>query len=62
MRHKIYNMICVAAACMCLAACDSWLDVDPSDQYSTDTFWKTKEHAHAGLMGCYNALITYNGV
>jgi len=41
---------------MSLIACDSWLDVDPSDQYSTETFWKTKEHASAGIMGCYNAL------
>ena len=49
-------MICVAVACMSLTACDSWLDVDPSDQYSTETFWKTKEHASAGIMGCYNAL------
>lgn len=43
MRRKIYKMICVAVACMSLIACDSWLDVDPSDQYSTETFWKTKE-------------------
>ena len=56
MRRKIYKMICVAVACMSLTACDSWLDVDPSDQYSTETFWKTKEHASAGIMGCYNAL------
>ncbi len=56
MRYKLYNRICVVAACMCLISCDSWLDVDPSDQYSTETFWKTKEHAYAGLMGCYNAL------
>ncbi len=39
-----------------LTACDSWLDVDPSDQYSIETFWATEEHASAGLMGCYNAL------
>lgn len=51
MRRKIYKMICVAVACMSLTACDSWLDVDPSDQYSTETFWKTKEHASAGIMG-----------
>ena len=56
MRRKIYKMICVAVACMSLTACDSWLDVDPSDRYSTETFWKTKEHASAGIMGCYNAL------
>ena len=41
--NGIYKMICVAVACMSLTACDSWLDVDPSDQYSTETFWKTKE-------------------
>ena len=42
MRRKIYKMICVAVACMSLTACDSWLDVDPSDQYSTETFWRQK--------------------
>ncbi|MDR2497750.1 MAG: RagB/SusD family nutrient uptake outer membrane protein [Tannerellaceae bacterium] len=39
-----------------LAGCDSWLDVDPADKYSADTFWKTEEHASAGLSGCYRAL------
>ena len=65
MRRKIYKMICVAVACMSLTACDSWLDVDPSDQYSTETFWKTKEHASAGIMGCYIetlAFIAYDGI
>jgi len=52
---------------MSLTACDSWLDVDPSDQYSTETFWKTKEHASAGIMGCYKrietlAFIAYDGI
>lgn len=56
MKQRIYKIMCVAVACMCLTACDSWLDVNPSDQYSTETFWKTEEHANAGLMGCYNAL------
>lgn len=37
-------------------ACDSWLDVDPADRYSADTFWKTEEHASAGLTGCYRVL------
>lgn len=38
------------------ASCDSLLDVDPSDKYSTDTFWKDEEQFKAGLTGCYNAL------
>ena len=45
MKRTIYIMISVTVACLCLNACDSWLDVDPSDQYSTETFWKTEEHA-----------------
>lgn len=56
-RNNIYRMIGMAVlACLCLTACDSWLDVDPSDKYSMNTFWKTEEHASSGLMGCYNAL------
>ena len=42
---------------MTLSSCDSWLDVNPSDKYSVETFWKTQEHAKAGLMGCYNVLL-----
>lgn len=59
MKRNIYKIMCVAVASMCLTACESWLDVDPSDKYSTDTFWKTEEHADAGLMGCYNALMPW---
>lgn len=56
-RNTIYKRIGIAVIlCLCLTACDNWLDVDPSDKYSTNTFWKTEEHASAGLMGCYNAL------
>lgn len=50
------KIISLAVALLCLTSCDSWLDVDPSDKYSANTFWKTEEHAKAGLMGCYNAL------
>jgi hypothetical protein len=35
------------------------LDIDPSDRYSADTFWKTEEHAKAGLSGCYRALFPW---
>lgn len=56
MKRNIYKLICLVITCTWLTSCDSWLDVDPSDKYSTETFWKTKEHANAGIMGCYNAL------
>lgn len=59
MRHLIYKMICLTIICIGLHSCDSLLDVNPSDKYTTETFWKTEEHAKAGLMGCYNALMPW---
>ena len=52
----------MTAICLTFASCDSWLDVNPSDQYSAETFWKTKEHAKAGIMGCYNALMPWRSL
>lgn len=51
--YRIVSLLAVAAA---LAACESLLDVNPSDKYSADTFWRTEEHAKAGLSGCYRVL------
>ena len=39
-----------------LASCDAMLDVNPSDKYSTATFWADEEQYDAGLIGCYNSL------
>jgi len=39
-----------------LTSCDSLLDVNPSDKYSTDTFWADEEQYNAALTGCYNSL------
>ncbi len=62
MKQNIFKQVFIAFACVTLVSCDSWLDVDPSDKYSTDTFWKTKEHASAGIMGCYNALLPWRSL
>lgn len=37
------------------------LNIDPADQYSIETFWKTEEHASAGLSGCYESLRGFYG-
>lgn len=37
------------------------LNIQPSDQYSIETFWKTEEHAKAGLSGCYEVLRSVYG-
>ncbi|MFI2742778.1 RagB/SusD family nutrient uptake outer membrane protein [Zhouia sp. PK063] len=46
-------------------SCDNALNVDPSDQYSADTFWKDQEQYNAALTSCYNNLysseIFFNG-
>ncbi|MDR2808968.1 MAG: RagB/SusD family nutrient uptake outer membrane protein [Tannerellaceae bacterium] len=52
----------IAALCLMLAGCENLLDVDPAAKYSTDTFWRTEEHAKAGLTGCYNALLPWRDV
>lgn len=56
MKRFIKILILSSILILNVSACNSFLDVDPSDKYSTDTFWKTEDHAMAGLMGCYNAL------
>ena len=62
MRKYININVLMTAICLTFASCDSWLDVNPSDQYSAETFWKTKEHAKAGIMGCYNALMPWRSL
>ncbi len=46
-------------------SCDRLLDVDPTDQYSTETFWLDKEQYDAALTGCYqslrNSMVMFNG-
>ena len=39
-----------------LVSCDSLLDVNPTDKYSTETFWGGEEQFNAALTGCYNSL------
>ncbi len=59
-RYINYLSLCLVLILFC-PSCDSLLDVDPSDKYSSDTFWKTEEHASAGITGCYNALLPWRG-
>ena len=37
-------------------ACESLLDVNPTDRYSIETFWADEEQYNAALTGCYNTL------
>ncbi len=56
MKKNIKYFILLLFVISLFSACDSWLDVDPADKYTANTFWKTEEHASAGLTGCYKVL------
>ena len=40
----------------CWMGCSNDLTIDPSDQYSEDTYWKDENEAMAALTGCYRVL------
>jgi hypothetical protein len=44
------------AAAFFLTGCESWLDTEPENKYTEDSFWKTETHADAGLTACYKTL------
>ena len=57
MKKIIFYIVFLPVACLMLCtACESLLDVEPSDTFSTTSYWKTEEHAMAGINGCYHAL------
>ncbi len=60
MRNK--NIILFAL--VLFISCDKLLDVNPSDQYSTETFWLDHEQFDAALTGCYknfhNSQVIFN--
>ena len=62
MKRITRNSFCLFAVLLLLQwGCQQDLDIDPADQYSIDTFWKTEEHAQAGLSGCYQVLRSVYG-
>ncbi|WP_373512638.1 RagB/SusD family nutrient uptake outer membrane protein [Persicitalea sp.] len=47
----------IAILVVLLQSCSqSILDVNPTDRFTDQTFWKTEEHAQAGLNAIYNSL------
>lgn len=56
--YTIKQSLCACAAALAVVSCD--LDTTPSDRYTVDTFWQSKEGTEAAMTGCYNVL-TYSG-
>lgn len=56
---KIYNSIkkaCVAILLLATSGCNSWMDIFPENQQSSDQYWQSKEEVYAVLMGAYTNL------
>jgi len=58
MKKKSFIVILILST---VSSCGDALLIDPSDQYSANTFWTEPEHFEAGLTGSYNSLYSlYN--
>lgn len=56
---KIYNIIkkgCAAIILLAMSGCNSWMDIYPENQQSSDQYWKSKEEVYSVLMGAYTNL------
>ena len=55
-KFHIIKLILMGIAVMNMTGCEKWLDTDPKDRYTEDTFWQIESHADAGLTACYKTL------
>ncbi|SDG58934.1 Starch-binding associating with outer membrane [Dyadobacter soli] len=55
---KIYKLILPA---LLLTGCSDYLELNPTDRFTEATFWKTEEHANAGLTATYSSLMNVYG-
>ncbi|MGX5819319.1 RagB/SusD family nutrient uptake outer membrane protein [Chitinophaga lutea] len=47
----------IVVALLATACGDAFLDVKPTDRFTNDNYWKTREHAEAALTATYAALL-----
>jgi hypothetical protein len=54
---KIFILSLLAAGILLLNSCsESLLDLNPTNKYTEDNFWKSETQADAGLAACYQTL------
>ncbi len=57
---KIISIICIGTSLLFLSSCDNnFLEKYPTDQISSETFWKTEADATMGLNGIYNVMTNH---
>ncbi|WP_316807754.1 RagB/SusD family nutrient uptake outer membrane protein [Pedobacter agri] len=54
---KIINSIAVIMVLIMSSSCKKWLDTQPRDGITKQSFWKTKEDIQAAVSGCYASLL-----
>ena len=50
------KIITIIASALCFSSCESYLDILPDDQITSETFWTTPEDADLALNGVYSVL------
>jgi len=53
---SIYKICIIILVYILWIGCENDLTINPSDQYSEDTFWKNQDEAMSALTGCYRIL------
>ena len=53
---NIIRFIVTGIGVIALTGCADWLDTNPKDRYTEETFWQIESHADAGLTACYKTL------
>ena len=53
---SIRLILTTCMAVLLMTGCEKWLDTNPKDRYTDETFWQIESHADAGLTACYKTL------
>jgi hypothetical protein len=56
---KYLILVLVSISSFVLTSCDDFLDKNPLDQLSNQTFWKTEKDADMAIAGVYSQLLSY---
>jgi len=54
---KRIKILSISVIVLLLTSCSGWLDLAPEDGVTRQEFWKTKEHVHSAVLGCYASLL-----
>ncbi|MDR2473433.1 MAG: RagB/SusD family nutrient uptake outer membrane protein [Tannerella sp.] len=49
-------LLSTICAIFLFSGCESWLDTEPENKYTENSFWKSETQADAGLTACYKTL------